>query len=115
MNKSIKRNDIILIIAVLFVAIVLLVTFKLNSKKGETIVVTVNGSEYASYDLSEDIRENIQIKGVGENLLVIENKEAFIVSADCPDKVCVSHKKISKVGESIVCLPHRLVVSVESK
>ena len=33
--------------------------------------------------------------------------------ADCPDQVCVRHSAISRNGESIICLPHEVVVSIE--
>ncbi len=32
--------------------------------------------------------------------------------ADCPDKVCVGMRRISKSGETIVCLPHKLVIAI---
>ena len=38
--------------------------------------------------------------------------KAYMSGADCPDKLCVKQKAISKKGESIVCLPHKLVVQV---
>ena len=31
---------------------------------------------------------------------------------NCPDKICVNHAAISKKGETIVCLPHKVVVEV---
>ena len=37
-----------------------------------------------------------------------------MTDADCPDKICVNHATISDVGESIVCLPHRVVVEIVS-
>ena len=33
--------------------------------------------------------------------------------ADCPDQICVSRGLIQKSGQSIVCLPHRLVIRLE--
>ena len=34
--------------------------------------------------------------------------------ADCPDQICVSHRKISRDGESIICLPNQVVVTIQS-
>ena len=51
--------------------------------------------------------------GDGEfNRLVIRDGKAFMETATCPDGICVSHRPISRVGESIVCLPHRVIVKV---
>ena len=49
----------------------------------------------------------------GTNILVIENGEAWVSEADCPDKVCMGMGKISRNGEFIACLPNRLLVVVE--
>ena len=61
------------------------------------------------YPLSRD--GEFSLSG-GSNILVIEDGEAFMKSADCPDKTCVHSHPISKVGETIVCLPNRVFVSV---
>lgn len=46
------------------------------------------------------------------NVLVIKDGEAAIVEADCRDKICVAHKPVKKIGETIICLPHKVVVEV---
>lgn len=48
----------------------------------------------------------------GYNLLLVSDGQARIVSADCRDQICVRHKPISAAGESIVCLPHELVIEI---
>ena len=50
----------------------------------------------------------------GVNFLVIEDGKAYVSEADCPDKICVDHAPISRVGETIVCLPHGVVIAIES-
>ena len=37
-----------------------------------------------------------------------------MTSADCPDHLCVKQKAISKEGESIICLPNKVIVEVDS-
>ena len=32
--------------------------------------------------------------------------------ADCPDKVCVKTGKIKSPGQTVVCLPHRVVIEI---
>ena len=46
--------------------------------------------------------------------MIIKNERARILDADCPNKICVNKGYISKNGESIICLPHHVVVAVES-
>ena len=50
--------------------------------------------------------------GRGSNTLVIEDGAVSVTQADCPDKVCVAQGAIRYNGETIVCLPNRVVVEV---
>jgi hypothetical protein len=36
-----------------------------------------------------------------------------MAEADCPDGLCVKQHKIDKTGQTIVCLPHRVVIEIE--
>ncbi len=63
------------------------------------------------YSLAKD--QSIEING-GTNVLKIRNGSADMTEADCPDKLCVNQKAISKNGESIICLPNKVVVTIES-
>ena len=63
-------------------------------------------------------RHSLTINGVyplngGSNILVIENGEAWLSEADCPDHLCVKMGKIRYNGQTITCLPNRLTVTVE--
>lgn len=46
------------------------------------------------------------------NLFVCENGEVRMMQSSCPDLICVRHKAVSKTGETIVCLPHKLVIEI---
>ena len=104
-----KKSDILLVIIVLSIAICIL--FFLHCfyyKEGTEVLVTVDGVKYGSYSLQKD--ETIQINDC--NVLKIDNGKADMISADCPDNLCVKQKPISRVGESIICLPNKVVVSI---
>ena len=116
-NNSKKRhirNDIFLIVALLLaVAIGGIYLFVFRSQ-GDIVKVTVNGQTYGIYSLSEDIIEDIHT-GEGDkqhNRLVVRDGKAFVESATCPDGICASHRPIFRDGESIVCLPHGVVITV---
>jgi hypothetical protein len=64
--------------------------------------------------LSKDHRETIKSK-YGTNTIVIKNGKADVTKADCKNQVCVNSRKISKNGETIVCLPHKLILTVVPK
>ena len=111
-----NRNDIILIGAILLIAVVGLVYLFLFRGRGDTVKVTVDGKAYASYSLSEDRGEDIHTGESGEQLnrLVIRNGKAFVETATCRDGICSSHRPIFRDGESIVCLPNRVVITIIS-
>lgn len=46
------------------------------------------------------------------NLLCISDGKIRMESADCKDQICVHHKPISGIHESIICLPHKLVIEI---
>ena len=48
----------------------------------------------------------------GKIVLKIEGGEAFVIESDCPDKSCIAARRISRGGESIICLPNRFSVTV---
>lgn len=71
-------------------------------------VVSINGEEYGSWPLMDDCTVEIE----GTNRLFIKDGQAEMAWADCPDQLCVHQKAISREGESIICLPNKVVVSI---
>ena len=76
------------------------------------MVVQVDGKKTASYPLDRDRDVMIRVPGGGYNHLMIRDGECYLTGANCPDQLCVKQGKISKDGQSIICLPHRLVITV---
>lgn len=86
-----------------------------NKKAAKQVLVTVDGQAVATLDLNRDTDMIINGYGGSTDHLVIKDGYASITEASCPDKVCVRTGKIHKTGELIVCLPNRVVVSVEGE
>ena len=105
-----KKNDLLLIGVIVLAALAVMGYhyFKGGGGTGKA-VVTVDGKLYGTYDLLED--QTIDIKGM--NTLTIEGGRAAMAHASCPDRLCVHHKPISRAGESIICLPNKVVVTIE--
>ena len=106
-----KKNDWILagVIVVIAAVVLLFQLTRKNSGEGE-VSVSVDGEKFGIYSLTEDRTVDIN----GTNRLIIENGTARMEWADCPDQVCVNHREVSRDGESIICLPNQVVVSIES-
>lgn len=112
-TKKIK-NDLLLITGLLLGVSIIGAAFFFLRGEGDTVKVTVDGQVYGSFPLSEDRTVEIRTGENEENvnLLVIRDGEAYVESATCPDGICADHKPISRDRESIVCLPHRVVITV---
>lgn len=107
-----KKRDVIFIITVILLAGIMAVfMYPKHGEKGETACIMIDGREYGSYLLGENRVIEIN-NNFGHNKIVIENGVVYMEEADCPDQYCVEHKAISKENETIVCLPHKLVVEM---
>ncbi|MGB8454827.1 MAG: NusG domain II-containing protein [Anaerocolumna sp.] len=109
-----KRNDIILIIIILALAAAGLICMNIAKKSGDRVVVKVDGKVYKELPLNKDTSLEIDGVGGGKNYLVIKDGHADMVDANCPDKLCVHQRDIENNGETIVCLPNKVVVEIES-
>lgn len=112
---KIKKNDIIIFILILFIALLFfLYEFIFKSDEGAYVIVMQYDEQIGRYSLDRDGKYPIGDKDNAYNLLVIKDGSAYMEEADCPDKLCVKQKKIHLKGETIVCLPHELVIQVET-
>ncbi|MFI3170980.1 MAG: NusG domain II-containing protein [Eubacteriales bacterium] len=101
-----KKNDFILIGIVLLVAISGYIFYNINAETSTSVLVSVNGELYGEYSLEEN-----QVVEINEsNILLIQDGEAYMIEATCPDGLCLHQGAISKSGESIICLPNEVVV-----
>lgn len=113
-KKKGKKELLLLIIVFVVIVIVALVFYGKKQETGSYAIVTVNGEEYGRYSLDKDQTVSIEVDGVETNVLVIANGQADMTQANCPDLLCVNMKAISNHGETIVCLPNKVVVEIES-
>ena len=115
MSLAVKlRNDIILVLVLLTIAAAVLGLFLLFAEPGSHVIVTIDGKEYGRYPLSRDVEIAI-VSPIDEsytNVLVIKDGRARVERANCPDGICARHRSVRLSGESIVCLPHRLAITV---
>lgn len=110
---GLKGADFYLIAALLAITAGLLVWIQFAVKKqGETVVIKVDGAVVKQLALNSNTELDIAGYQGGINKIVVSEGSVFMSYADCPDELCVHTGKISKTGETIVCLPHRVVVEI---
>ena len=109
---KIHRNDVILVAVLLVLGGALALFLWFTRQAGGYVSVRVDGEVLMELPLDVDTRIVLG-EGAHTNTLVIENGTARVVEAACPDQICVRQGAVRYEGESIVCLPHRLVIAVE--
>lgn len=113
-----KKMDYVIIIALIAISLlssgIILYSSARNKYQSQYIEISINGDLYKSIPFSSQTEETINIKtDMGENIIKISKGYAQIVDADCPDKICIKDGAISRPGQSLVCLPNRVVVEIK--
>lgn len=109
-----KKNDLVLIAAVLIIAAAIFITIIIYRQQNNEALyasIVVGTSEVCRIPLNQDAYKTIETED-GVNIIVVNNGECFVESADCYNQICVNSRSISNMGESIVCMPHKLAVTI---
>ena len=106
------RNDARLVVILLVLGGALALFLHLTRQGGGYVSVQTDGKTVMELPLGENTRV-VMGDGGHTNVLVIEDGMARVVEASCPDQICVRQGAVQYAGESIDCLPHKLVVTVE--
>lgn len=79
--------------------------------------ITVQGKIYKTIPLSENKgEETIEIKTKeGINIIKIKDNKIGIIESDCQDKICMNPDYIEKPGQSLVCLPNKVIIQIKGK
>lgn len=113
MKKRFGKNDFIFITVLFLVAVgIWIFGNRVLTKQGSYVQVRVDGEIYGTYELDEEQTIDIKIKEKTTNILQIEDGKADMMSADCPDQLCVHQNSISKENQTIVCLPNKIVAEI---
>lgn len=110
-----KPADALVALAVLLLAAVLTLTAWSGDRYGGlTATISVNGQVTETVDLSRlpgpEVRE---LTANGYTLHVrLSSDGAEVIDSTCPNQVCVHTGHISRAGQSIVCLPARISVTL---
>lgn len=105
-----KKKEVIFIGSILVFALILWMGISVLGKGSHNAVrITVNGQEYGTYALDKD-----QIIYINDtNICEIKNGKISMISATCPDQLCVEQHAIDERGGTIVCLPNKIVIEAQ--
>ena len=136
MKQFIRKADIILFIVLVIIGLAASAALTLShgeAGSGAKVIIESGGDLYARYPLAEDRtvivpapKQNAIDAPAADpgdtasaqydyyNVVVISGGTVSVTEASCKNQVCVKHGAISRPGESIVCLPNRMVVRIEN-
>ena len=136
MKQFIRKADIILFIVLVITGLAASAALTLSHDEAGSnakVIIESGGDLYARYPLSEDrtvvvpAPKQISVDAPAAdpdesasaqydyyNVVNISGSKVSVTEASCKNQVCVKHGAISRPGESIVCLPNRLVVCIEN-
>ena len=106
-----KNRDIVLAAVLLILGVTGVLIVKYGLKSGNTADVYIDDKLVQTIDMSVDDEYTFQTDK-GSNTVEVRNGAVSMKSADCPDKVCVRMGTKNRNGETITCLPHKLVIEV---
>lgn len=116
--RIIKKMDIVIIAVLLIISFTPHLIFFKTSQKGSKnnyAIIKVDGKIHKKIDLSKvkkSEKVNLNLPN-GKNTLLVENNSIEMKSANCNDALCVKQGNISKVGQTIICLPHKLIIEIK--
>lgn len=98
-----------IIVAALTAILVGLIVWLFFRETPSKVVIT-SPDFYEELELSEDATVSL------EHITVhVDGGRVWVTDADCPDKTCEHTGIITRAGQSIVCLPNGVVVSISGK
>ena len=107
---KLKKYDII---AIFCVAVIVIISFIMVNDEADTVVIYVDGKIEKKLDLNKNQEYRVNVDN-GYNIIRIKDKKAKIKESDCSNQTCVNMGTISKDGQTLICLPHKVEVTIVS-
>lgn len=130
--QILNKYDMIVLAICIILPVILNLFLIMNMTEGTIISVQYNNDIIASFSIKEEDAYYLILQDgsyqeldagrtgdlhtmySGFNVMYIHNGTVTVTDSDCPDSICMHHKQINRVGESIICLPHKLVIEISS-
>ncbi len=114
---ELTKGDKLLIVLVLILSLASMGYIKKQglSNKDKYVSIQVNGEEIKKIIFDNAIvGKTIPIEtNHGFNLIEVGDNEIRVIEASCPDQIDVKQGSISRIGETIVCLPNKMVIEIK--
>lgn len=111
-----KKGDYIIVALILLLSTGIFLVSKNSVVEAaeKEVVVSVDGKVEGRYTLSDKEKLYTIDNKYGKNTFAITSDGVHMVESDCKDQICIHMGHITRAGESIICLPNRLIISLEN-
>lgn len=114
-KKLFRPRDLLLAGGPLLIAAALFFA-SANAQKPAAAVLEQDGRFVCSFRLDDpSLPRLVEVPGEYPLEVWIEKDGARIQTADCPDQTCVRTGKLTRAGQTAICLPARFVLRLEGK
>lgn len=112
-----KKLDVVLIISLILFSFIFIIKDKFFVPKTSDryIAISVDGKAYKDLEFKEETYIFPLKTQFGFNKIEVAKDYVRVLEADCPNKLDVLQGKIKNVGQSIVCIPNRMIIEIKSK
>ncbi len=108
-----KKADFFLIIILLLTSIFVLLIFN-DKSKPESVVISSGGNIIGTYSIHED--KVLNVSGLlGDVVVNIRDGKVWVSKSNCEDLLEVKQGEINKCGQSLVCVPNKVVISITGR
>ncbi len=107
-----KIGDKLVVVFVIVLSVIFAFSFFGKSASSKVLEIKADSAVYKKIPLNGQSLEVPVQSNEGHLIVEVQNDRVRVVDSTCKDHLCVKQGWIDRVGESIVCLPNRISVSI---
>lgn len=114
-----KKGDLIIFVILAAAIIAWIGVNRPGASEAETqAIIETDGQVYKIVPIKEGMLQqkiHIELENGNHIDIVVDENGAYVEDVACPDKICQKTGLVNKTGQSIVCLPNKVVVYIEGE
>lgn len=119
--NTLKAGDIVIVILLLLISLFPMAIFAWQQAQvdGENLIAIISLENETIHEINLSDHQGheefeITTHDLETNMIELSDGSIKISSATCNDQVCVRTGFINRAGQTIICLPHQLVIEIQN-
>ena len=114
-SRWIRPGDFI-VLGLIVIIIIFLLTLQNKAGTDKVLIIEQDGKVIYSRDMNSLVKtETFRITSPFELEVEFTKDYAVVLHSECPDRLCEKAGKLTKVGDTSICLPAHLSVRISGK